>query len=73
MKRLKRRAKIVVHTHAPFAKVTLEFVPGERPYIHLDAQDIGNYSRITGFVEDKDVAKLQRMVNSLKVDPIAKS
>lgn len=66
MKLLKRRAKIIVNTNQA-AKVTLEFVPGSRPYIHVDAQYLTGYDRVTGFIDDKDVEKFKRMVNSLKI------
>lgn len=47
-------------------KATLEFVPGEQPYIHFYAE----HNALIGFIDDKDVAKLTRMVESLTKRPL---
>lgn len=61
---LKRRSVIRINTDQA-VRVMLEFVPGEMAYIHFDAQDLDDFDRVSGFIDDKDIPKLGRFVESI--------
>lgn len=64
MDKLKRRMRINIKTDQA-VKAYLEFVPGEKPYIHFCAEQIKGYNSLSGFIDDKDSYKLMRMAESL--------
>lgn len=61
---LKRRSVIRINTDQA-VEVVLVFVPGGKPYIHFAADHIQGYSMLSGFIDDKDVAKFKRFARSL--------
>ena len=63
MKRLKRRSIIKVNTDQAIS-LTIEFIPGPKPYIWVGG-DVRGFSGVSGFINDKDKKKLKRMAESL--------
>lgn len=61
--KLKRRSIIKVNTDQAI-KLTIEFVPGPRPYIWIGG-NVAGFQNVSGFIDDKDRAKLKRMAASL--------
>jgi hypothetical protein len=56
-KPLKRRSILHINTHQA-GNARLEFIPGDRPYIHFSC------TGMSGFIDDKDIKKLQRFADS---------
>jgi hypothetical protein len=61
--KLKRRSIIRVNTDQAI-QLTIEFVPGPKPYIWVGG-DVSGFQNISGFIDDKDRKKLKRMAESL--------
>lgn len=65
MAKLKRRSIIRINTNQA-VDATLEFVPSGRPYIHFNCREIGTFTQVSGFIDDKDIPKLKRFAESAK-------
>ena len=61
--KLKRRSIITVNTDQA-VKLTIEFVPGHKPYIWIGG-NVSGFTNVSGYIDDKDKRKLRRMVESL--------
>lgn len=61
--KLKRRSIITVNTDQA-VKLIIEFVPGPKPYIWVGG-NVRGFDSVSGFIDDKDKRKLQRMARSL--------
>ena len=63
MNKLKRRSIIKVNTDQAI-KLTIEFVPGPKPYIWVGG-DVHGFNSVSGYIDDKDRKKLKHMAESL--------